>query len=302
MRIILTSFLEDSHAARMVTLLDGLPLALASAGKYVYGYGISFKKYNDLFETEWQELTAAEDRHPLQEYGSRKLRSTWFMLYEAVRKQDEGAAWLLKLWAFLARNNISWDFLKEEKAPQETKQEESSIYQALRDTLGKESSCLGIMRLLLQHSLISQTSGSHGYAMHAIVHEWVYALTENDSDNTRKELLRLAGHTVARNVPVDEVTLSSWTTRRSLLPHADVFWRRLKQEKAVGRIEGIDVLLDASEWHNLGSLMFSMNRLEQAEEMYIFALQGKQSKLGGTTYRRLTQSTALAFYTTARGN
>ncbi|KAK8140685.1 hypothetical protein G3M48_002700, partial [Beauveria asiatica] len=94
---------EDLSAAELAKLLDGLPLALASAGAYLKGLTTSCAQYIDLYKQEWSDLHQ-RPQGLLSE--DKTLFSTWNVSYEFIKAKDENAAKLLHLWSYFDNNDL----------------------------------------------------------------------------------------------------------------------------------------------------------------------------------------------------
>ncbi|KAL9073480.1 MAG: hypothetical protein Q9161_002901 [Pseudevernia consocians] len=67
--------MEDPKAAELAKELDGLPLALATAGAYLKEVTFSFEDYLEAYHTSWRELQRTSPQ--LTSYEDRQLYSTW---------------------------------------------------------------------------------------------------------------------------------------------------------------------------------------------------------------------------------
>src|SRR2546423_13172447 len=90
--IALTSII-DSDAQRLVEELDGLPLALATAGAYLDQVAISFSDYLRLYKASWAKLLKTSPE--LSSYEDRTLYSTWQLSFDYIKQQNELSARLL---------------------------------------------------------------------------------------------------------------------------------------------------------------------------------------------------------------
>src|ERR1700761_853366 len=65
----------DPDAIALVSKLDGLPLALSTAGAYLEHVTTSFSEYLRLYEASWLKLQTTSPR--LSSYENRSLYTTW---------------------------------------------------------------------------------------------------------------------------------------------------------------------------------------------------------------------------------
>jgi hypothetical protein len=101
----------DPDATKLVERLDGLPLALATAGTYLSQTTCSFGGYLDLYNGSWNDLGQYSDG--LLDYEDRTLYSTWNLSLQQVRNQDPEATELLRLMAYLDNQDVRHDWTLE---------------------------------------------------------------------------------------------------------------------------------------------------------------------------------------------
>jgi hypothetical protein len=100
----------DPDATRLVKRLDGLPLALATAGMYLNQTTDSFSDYLQLYNDSWNDLGQYSDG-PL-DYENRTLYSTWNLSLQQVRSQDPEATELLRLMAYLDNQDVWYELFQ----------------------------------------------------------------------------------------------------------------------------------------------------------------------------------------------
>uniref|UniRef100_A0A8H7TQM6 NB-ARC domain-containing protein n=1 Tax=Bionectria ochroleuca TaxID=29856 RepID=A0A8H7TQM6_BIOOC len=101
---------DDMDARDLVEKLDGLPLALATAGAYLRHVAASFGDYLRLYTKSWARLHASTP--DLGSYQDRTLSSTWQVLYEQVQKKNALAAHLLRWWAYFSNEDVWFELLR----------------------------------------------------------------------------------------------------------------------------------------------------------------------------------------------
>lgn len=89
--------------------LDGLPLALATAGAYLDQVTMSIAEYLRLYDTSWRELH--ESDIGLESYEDRTLYSTWRISLDQIEQQNELAAKLLRLWCYFSNRDLWYELL-----------------------------------------------------------------------------------------------------------------------------------------------------------------------------------------------
>ncbi|KAJ3564963.1 hypothetical protein NPX13_g7668 [Xylaria arbuscula] len=102
--------ITDINGKRLVEELDGLPLALATAGTYLRHVPIGFANYLRLYKESWVRLHT--DTPNLGSYQDRTLCSTWQLSYVQVQKQHPLAAHLLRWWAYFNNEDIWLELLQ----------------------------------------------------------------------------------------------------------------------------------------------------------------------------------------------
>src|ERR1700760_4566917 len=100
----------DADAIKLVKVLDGLPLALATAGAYLSQVATTLSEYLSDYEASWLELQ--ETTPEVTEYEDRMLYSTWQISYDHVQRQNNLSAKLLKLWAYFNNQDIWLELLQ----------------------------------------------------------------------------------------------------------------------------------------------------------------------------------------------
>ncbi|PVH75977.1 HET-domain-containing protein [Cadophora sp. DSE1049] len=94
--------ITDPDAVKLAKELDGLPLALATAGAYLDQTARSFSDYLRLYKESWVRLK--ETSPELSSYEDRTLYSTWQISFDNIKQRNPLSAHLLGLWAYSCRN------------------------------------------------------------------------------------------------------------------------------------------------------------------------------------------------------
>ncbi|KAG4429910.1 hypothetical protein IFR05_014606 [Cadophora sp. M221] len=102
--------LDDVDATKLVKKLDGLPLALATAGAYLKQASIGFSDYLHLYEKSWAKLQKTSPE--LSSYEDRTLYSTWQISFERVEQRNLLSAQLLRLWAYFDNQDVWFELLQ----------------------------------------------------------------------------------------------------------------------------------------------------------------------------------------------
>ncbi|KAI9888711.1 MAG: hypothetical protein M1814_006522 [Vezdaea aestivalis] len=100
---------EEPDIQQLLKELDGLPLALATAGTYLSLESISVTEYFEHYRQSWLDLQRTSPE--LLSYEDRTLYSTWNLSYNHIRQQDEDVASLLQLWAYFDNQDLWYELL-----------------------------------------------------------------------------------------------------------------------------------------------------------------------------------------------
>ncbi|KAH0533941.1 hypothetical protein FGG08_007450, partial [Glutinoglossum americanum] len=256
--------INDPDATRLVKVLDGLPLALATAGAYLDQVSVSLSDYLRLYKASWAKLQKTSPE--LSSYEDRTLYSTWQLSFDRVKQQNELSAKLLRLWAYFDNQDIWYELLRHGDS-----EDPEWICELTEDEL----SFNGAVRVLSDHGLLEVDTSSQervearGYSIHGCVHSWTIHVLNQEWDYG---LARLALKFVGSHVAEDEA-VKWWLTRRRLLQHAT----RCSYNLLNGLVSD-----DGMAWacHNLGLLYVDQGKLDEAEKMYQRALQGYEKAWG----------------------
>lgn len=243
--------------------LDGLPLALATAGAYLSQTAISISDYYTSYKESWASLQ--ETSPEVNSYEDRTLYSTWQVSFNHVKQRSQLSAKLLQLWAYFDNQDIWLELL------QYSNPEDPAWIRELKHKLNFHHA----MRILLSHGLVEvnipllELTESQGYSIHGCVHSWVIYVLNREWD---RDLAKLAVRFVASHAQTKPEDIQPWLTQRRLLQHASRCSYIL--------LNGL-VREDGMEWvyFNLGILYSDQRKLAEAEQMYKRALRGYEKAL-----------------------
>ena len=263
MRSPLTSML-DPDAVRLAKELDGLPLALATAGAYLDQAAMSFSNYLRLYKESWAKLQKTSP--DLSSYEDRTLYSTWQLSFDHVKQRNELSAKLLRLWAYFDNQDIWFELLQHS---------DSKDPEWIRELTEDELSFNSAVQVLSDHGLVEVDASSQkwaesrGYSIHGCVHSWTIHILNQEWDY---DLARLALKFVGSHVPGTEAV--EWCLiQRRLLQHA----------ARCSYVVLNDMVTDDSmecAFNSLGNLYADQGKLDEAEKMFQRALQGKEKAWG----------------------
>jgi len=251
----------DPHARELATKLDGLPLALATAGAYLSQVSTSLADYLRYYNSSWLRLQ--ETSPELSSYED-ALYSTWNISYKHIHSRNESAGKLLQLWAYFDNQDLWYALLAGG-----SKCSPEWFSTIIDDELNFNEA----IRLLCDHALVESHGVSGGYGMHSCVHAWIVHVLNSERDIP---MAKLALNCVSSAIS-DETVLEYWTLQRRLLPHANRCLE-LVYDASIFDLENSDHILDAA--HNLGDLYSDQGKMKEAEEMYLRALAGTEKAWG----------------------
>ncbi|MCJ1430387.1 hypothetical protein MMC29_008305 [Sticta canariensis] len=251
---------QDPHAIKLVQKLDGLPLALATAGAYLSQVSTSLADYLRYYDSSWLRLQ--ETSPELPSYEDRALYSTWDISYQHICSQNESAGKLLKLWAYFDNQDLWYTLLADKYGP--------AWFSAIADN---ELSFNVAIRLLCDHTLIESHEVSGGYSMHSCVHAWTINVLNSEQDIS---MINLALCCVGFTLP-QKTSFGSWALQRRLLSHANRCLGFVRNSSVLGAEK---YCYNPEALHNLGALYIHQGKPEEAEEIYLRALAGQEKAWG----------------------
>ena len=257
--------LTDPDAVILAEKLDGLPLALATAGAYLDQVAISFAAYLRLYEESWLKLQQTSPE--LDSYEDRALYSTWQLSFDRIKRQNELSTKLLKLWAYFDNQDLWFELLRDggSDGPEwlsQLTQDELTFTQAVRVLCDYG---------LAEGDKLSEENGIElsGYSMHSCLHFWtIHVLNQEWEARMAKTALECIGS----HVP-DHEKHKYWVTQYRLIRHAARCWDMVV--KGMVKEEGVAWVL-----HSLGDLYSDWGKMDEAEKMYRRALQGNEKAWG----------------------
>ena len=254
----------DPDAIKLAKELDGLPLALATAGAYLDQVAVSLSDYLRLYKQSWVQLQ--ESSPELDSYEDRTLYSTWQISFDHIKQQNDLSAKLLCFWAYFDSQDLWLELLQHS---------DSNDPDWVRELTKDEISFHQAVRVLSSHGIIEEDTTSQGliesrgYSIHGCVHSWTIHVLNQAWDY---DLARLAVKFVVSHVP-RERDFRPWLTQRRLLQHATRCSYMISNGLVVD-----DKLTD--ECYNLGLLYANQGKLVEAKQMYQRALQGYEKAWG----------------------
>src|ERR1700722_15418756 len=256
--------MPDPEAQVLARAIDGLPLALATAGAYLRQSPISFADYLRNYEQKWNLLQRVARELP--EYRERTLYTTWDLSFAQIKRQDPCAASLLTLLAYFDNQEGWYELL----AAGRDREKPSWFEELVSDRLIFE----GAMRTLVDFCLVEVHVETGSYGLHTCVHDWTLDALNRPIDHSQYALAFDRVVSMVSDIDLDSV--STVTNRRRLAAHAirldhDRFQTLLREDSWT--------LHRYSDLETVALLLQTQNKFENAERMYLRALAGYEKAL-----------------------
>ncbi|GFF61024.1 hypothetical protein IFM51744_10562 [Aspergillus udagawae] len=261
------SLRDDPDIQRLAQTLDGLPLALVTAGAYLGICLYSCSKYLSVYNQSWLRLLKET---PTSDAYDRTLYSTWNLTWARICTVNKLAANLLQFCAYFDNKGLWFELFQMGDGLDKPRWLQSLT----ENEFGFEVA----VRTLREHALVEEqpdvrhdTSGSIRFSIHNCVHSWtIHVLNEN----WNYEMSSSALGCIASRIP-RESTPSFWHISQNLLGHAnrivDLFSRkRLIQGYTEAQVEQMqDIIwffLARGRPETVEKMCISLH--EQVEEMF----------------------------------
>jgi tetratricopeptide (TPR) repeat protein len=259
---------DESSVDALLNRLSGLPLALTQAAAYIGQTAVSISQYLEYYDSMWKDLMEHQHEYSLQEYAERSVLTTWRISYEQVKSQNEAASNLLQLWSFLYAGDLWYELVSCAK-----ELAEHIVLPGWLKVLAQNRLVFdGVLRLLIQYSLVECKQDTASYAMHSVLHCWCRYLGASEAE--RDLFQKLAIHIVGRMAP-DQDTKEYWIFQRRLLPHGQAVFDGMKSSR-----EAETTTKETRAYENLASMFADQDRYVEAEAMWERALAGSEKTLG----------------------
>ncbi|KAJ0103742.1 hypothetical protein J7T55_002358 [Diaporthe amygdali] len=235
-------------AVEVAKRLDGLPLALSTAGAYLCEVTTTWTNYLELYQESWLRLQQVTPQLPAYEYA---MYSTWNISFTHIEKQHFTAAKLLTLWAYFDKDDL-WHELLHQRNP--------AIPEWLQDVTEDQITFEQSMRVLCQHGL------------------HVPDETESEFWWVQRRLLQHADHSLRLVENKDNMEDEAWSfgslailySDQGRLGEAEAMYQRALQgyEKALGdnSVKTYPPALNTLE--NMGDLLREQDKGEAARRYY----------------------------------
>jgi len=193
---------QKSHTMHeLLETLDGLPLAISQAGRFINTLNLEVETYLELYTSSKREvidmLSDASDMHG----EKRSIRSTWTtslnLLKEKASKQGPDGEYyaayrLLQLFAYFEPSDLNYNILRFGLIG-------NNVPDWFRRTFNSKLKFFGVIKILLDLCLIDNNISEGSYSMHRVVHDWLCTYI---CGKTCRELLSLAVAAISFSAPL----------------------------------------------------------------------------------------------------
>ena len=104
-----SKFMALLDSEKLISLLQGLPLAISQAGAYIRTTGTSVLAYIKLYNEVWRKLIETQHRFASQGPLDPSVLTTWTLLFRRLEERNGHAAKLLILWGLLDNRDIWYE-------------------------------------------------------------------------------------------------------------------------------------------------------------------------------------------------
>jgi tetratricopeptide (TPR) repeat protein len=245
-------------AHELVTLMDGLPLALDQAGAYIEETGTDLSRYLKLYKTQRKALLKRRSKFPTDH--PEPVASTWLLSFQKIEKRNSVAADLLRFCAFLQPDAIPEELLTE-GAP-----ELGNLLEAIADDPLQLDETIGD---LLSFSLVRRHPESKTLSIHRLVQ---VALKDEMDEQTQRSWAERVIRAINRAFPKDG-GVETWPDCQRYLPQALV---------CAGLIEQWNILLpEASRLlRRTAVYLYFRSQYEECEALFKLAVAVGEQVLG----------------------
>ncbi|KAH0602895.1 uncharacterized protein H6S33_008545 [Morchella sextelata] len=196
---------ETSAAEEVAKRLGSLPLAIDQAGTYIAARQITFQKYLSLYERNFKNIMKEKLLSTAWAYRDKTIITTWEVSFEAIKAENEEAADLLLICAFISNQDI-W---------------EDNLNRGMGWDAHSGRRLLDALNLLFSYSLAHRKANRECFHIHPIVHRWALErLGDKERAQETTEVSALLGRALSRT---GYRTTSQWKYEERISPHIEHF-------------------------------------------------------------------------------
>jgi nucleoside phosphorylase/tetratricopeptide (TPR) repeat protein len=204
-------------AQEISRILSGLPLALDQAGAYIEETKCSLAEYLEIYQKRRADLLTR--RGTVSSGHPDSVATTFSLLYERVKKNNNGAIALLKLCAFLQADAIPTEIINIEGAPELA----SELLSIASDPFERNRA----IEELLQHSLLYRDTNANILTIHRLVQAVIKdSMTQDEQQHWGELAVQAVNHAFP---PRGDYT--TWPTCQRYFPQAQECAELIKRWK-----------------------------------------------------------------------
>ncbi len=248
----------------MARRLDGLPLALATAGAFLKQTPVDCTTYLQRYEEVWQVSQTRVSQLP--EYPSRTLYTTWSLSLAQIENEMPLAARLLAFLAYLDHQHIWYELLSGCK--------DSNQPSWFRELTSQKFVFIEAMLVLTRYCLVETHHETDSYSLHTCVHDWTLDGLNREVDWSQHWL---AFDCVASHIGADDWEYMSDSRYQLFVGHA---MRLVHGRFAVVADQQHSISRRLDQIDYLAQLLQGQIQLDSAQRMYLLAVAGREKALG----------------------
>ncbi|KAF8246080.1 hypothetical protein K440DRAFT_554061 [Wilcoxina mikolae CBS 423.85] len=264
----------EPEATELLRALEFLPLAITQAAAFINENDITTAKYLELLQGSDLETTHLLEEDLFDPGRDRDIRNsvfqTWKLSFNQIAKQKPRAADILSLMAFLDRQAIS--------------------HELLRDDDESERDFITAIGTLKAFSLIIEEKQGLVFGMHRLVQLSTQKWLEHQHETVKWQEKALGA--VSKCCPKNG-EYERWPSWKAISPHVEVVLGYAVMES--GQLERASIL------NSVGYYDLRQGRLEAAQQKYAEALEIRQIELGEEHLNTVATFSGLALVFESQG-
>jgi len=208
---------ESPTTRELLRTLDGLPLAISQAGRFINTLNLKLETYLELYTSSKREVMdmLSSDSH-LHDVEKSSIRTTWTTSLNLLKGKaskhgpdsDYHAAYrLVQLFAYFEPSDLNYNIIRLGVIG-------NSVPDWFRRTFSSKLKFFSVIKILLDLCLIDNNVSEGSYSMHRVVHDWLCTYVCGE---TNRELLRLAVGAISYSAPLVKTHWWFWEQQQLAL-------------------------------------------------------------------------------------
>lgn len=265
---------ELNSLEELINEIDCLPLAMGTAGAYIYNMNLGFSEYLSSYRRRGLSLL---EKNQVSDIYPKSVTTTWISNFEKIGQISTSSLGILFVSAFLNPSQIPVEiFIKG------AKELGSEISSAFEDIKNDPVVLDEILEPLMQYCLITRDTNNNTYDIHQLVQTVV---RERMDEATQQLWIKRV--VKALNCTFPEVEYKNWELCEKLLPHIQTcikfinIWD-LKFEESINLL------------NSTGNYLYERARFEECELLFNSALKIIESIFGPENIKAVNSLNNLA--------